>query len=81
MKSGPTLHDATSTPRARNAAISPVAIVVFPTPECVPATTNRGTIATSMAVARLTGESPSVGSAGRSRATPSLGGSDHQGGA
>src|SRR6266516_794622 len=42
MKSGPTLKPATVWPRAANAAISPVATVVLPTPEWVPATTSRG---------------------------------------
>src|SRR5436305_5216495 len=41
MKSGPTLADATSKPRRRSAAISPVATVVLPTPEWVPAITTR----------------------------------------
>src|SRR4051812_25670706 len=41
MKSGPTLADATVKPRRRSAAMTPVATVVFPTPECVPATTTR----------------------------------------
>ncbi len=42
MKSGPTFAGATRSPRRRNAAIRPVATVVLPTPECVPATTRRG---------------------------------------
>src|SRR5262245_18272979 len=42
MKSGPTFAAATRTPRAANAAIRPVATVVLPTPEWVPATTMRG---------------------------------------
>src|SRR5438045_2327915 len=41
MKSGPTLAAATRSPRAARAAMSPVATVVFPTPEWVPATTSR----------------------------------------
>src|SRR6266536_908826 len=40
MKSGPTLKPATARPRAANAAIRPVATVVLPTPEWVPATTS-----------------------------------------
>src|SRR4051812_9844098 len=39
MKSGPTLAAATPCPARRKAAINPVAMVVFPTPEWVPATT------------------------------------------
>src|SRR5262245_47225895 len=39
MKSGPTLKPATFRPRSANAAIRPVATVVLPTPEWVPATT------------------------------------------
>src|SRR6266498_1610185 len=39
MKSGPTLKPATLRPRPANAAIRPVATVVLPTPEWVPATT------------------------------------------
>src|ERR1700733_9160024 len=42
MKSGPTLAEATRWPRFRSAAMTPVAMVVLPTPEWVPATTNRG---------------------------------------
>src|ERR1700752_5359540 len=42
MKSGPTLAEPTSRPRARKAAIRPVATVVLPTPEWVPAMTIRG---------------------------------------
>src|ERR1700680_2125669 len=42
MKSGPTFAGATRWPRRRSAAIRPVATVVLPTPECVPATTTRG---------------------------------------
>src|SRR4051794_13760141 len=42
MKSGPTLAAATRVPRAARAAMRPVATVVLPTPECVPATTRRG---------------------------------------
>src|SRR5687767_11220155 len=42
MKSGPTLAEATRTPRRRKAASRPVATVVLPTPELVPATTRRG---------------------------------------
>src|SRR2546423_15357398 len=42
MKSGPTWAEATAEPRARSAAIRPVATVVFPTPEWVPAMTSRG---------------------------------------
>src|SRR5437764_12452873 len=44
MKSGPTLADATRRPRRRNAAISPVATVVLPTPECVPAMTTHAVL-------------------------------------
>src|SRR6266536_3154624 len=40
MKSGPTLKPATARPRAAKAAIRPVATVVLPTPEWVPATTS-----------------------------------------
>ncbi len=42
MKSGPALAEATVRPRFRNAAMSPVATVVLPTPDAVPATTRRG---------------------------------------
>src|SRR4051794_21294295 len=42
MKSGPTLAAPTTMPLCRNAAISPVATVVLPTPDDVPATTSRG---------------------------------------
>src|SRR5262245_12381158 len=42
MKSGPILAAATRRPRPRNAAISPLATVVLPTPEWVPAITTRG---------------------------------------
>src|SRR6266567_2747262 len=42
MKSGPTLALATATPRRDSADMSPVATVVLPTPEWVPATTRRG---------------------------------------
>src|ERR1039457_3379285 len=42
MKSGPTLAEATASPRLRKAAISPVATVVFPTPEWVPEITTLG---------------------------------------
>src|SRR6266550_8938388 len=42
MKSGPTLAPAGRCPARRSAARSPVATVVFPTPEWVPATTTRG---------------------------------------
>src|SRR5579875_1280945 len=42
MKSGPTLAEPTATPRRRRAAMRPVATVVLPTPEWVPATTSRG---------------------------------------
>src|SRR3954462_1347952 len=42
MKSGPTLAAATFVPLDRRAAIRPVATVVFPTPDDVPATTSRG---------------------------------------
>src|SRR5579871_6620949 len=42
MKSGPTLAGATRRPRARSAAIRPLATVVLPTPEWVPAMTRRG---------------------------------------
>src|SRR6185436_19389129 len=42
MKSGPTLADATRWPACRSATSRPVATVVLPTPECVPATTTRG---------------------------------------
>ena len=42
MKSGPTLAAATRSPAPRRAAISPVATVVLPTPDEVPATTSRG---------------------------------------
>src|SRR4051812_42969771 len=41
MKSGPTLADPTRSPRRRSAAIKPVATVVLPTPEWVPAITTR----------------------------------------
>ena len=41
MKSGPTLALATFMPRARSAAMRPVAIVVLPTPDATPATTRR----------------------------------------
>src|SRR3954451_20708455 len=41
MKSGPTLADATGNSRRRSAAISPVATVVLPTPECAPPMTTR----------------------------------------
>ena len=40
MKSGPTLALATFMPRARSAAIRPVAIVVLPTPDATPAMTS-----------------------------------------
>ena len=40
MKSGPHLNGCTIKPRARNAAISPSATVVFPAPLDEPATTN-----------------------------------------
>src|SRR5579859_2693552 len=42
MKSGPTFADATRWPRSLRAARRPVATVVLPTPEEVPATTTRG---------------------------------------
>src|SRR5690606_1784617 len=42
MKSGPTFAAATRWPAAARAASRPVATVVLPTPECVPATTRRG---------------------------------------
>src|SRR5688500_17619161 len=42
MKSGPTFAAAGRCPARRNAATSPVATVVFPTPERVPAITTRG---------------------------------------
>src|SRR2546430_586021 len=42
MKSGPTLAEATRMPRLAKAASSPVATVVLPTPEWVPAMTRRG---------------------------------------
>src|SRR5712691_1704406 len=42
MKSGPILAGVTASPRAESAAIRPVATVVLPTPEWVPATTRRG---------------------------------------
>ena len=42
MKSGPTFAERTRCPAARSAASSPVATVVLPTPEWVPATTIRG---------------------------------------
>ncbi len=41
MKSGPTFAAPTRCPARRSAAIKPVATVVLPTPECVPATTMR----------------------------------------
>src|SRR5579859_1573636 len=41
MKSGPTLAAAGRCPKRRRALSSPVATVVFPTPEWVPATTTR----------------------------------------
>src|SRR5712691_9371939 len=44
MKSGPTLKPATLRPVATKAAISPVATVVLPAPECVPAMMRRSTI-------------------------------------
>src|SRR5579875_2694148 len=42
MKSGPTLAAATRRPRRARAAMTPVATVVLPTPEWVPATTTLG---------------------------------------
>src|SRR6266567_1644652 len=42
MKSGPTLAGATARPCRARAAITPVATVVLPTPEWVPAMTRRG---------------------------------------
>src|ERR1700749_1463080 len=42
MKSGPTFAAAGRWPAWRRAAISPVATVVFPTPEWVPPITSRG---------------------------------------
>src|SRR5579875_2993338 len=42
MKSGPTFAAPTRSPRDASAAMIPVATVVLPTPECVPATTRRG---------------------------------------
>src|SRR5438309_209343 len=50
MKSGPTLAAATACPARRRAAIKPVAIVVFPTPEWVPATTTLGPRCTEVRV-------------------------------
>src|SRR6266508_3522407 len=44
MKSGPTLKPATRRPRSVKAAIRPVATVVLPTPEWVPATTTLAVI-------------------------------------
>src|SRR6266516_82591 len=44
MKSGPTLNPATLLPRSAKAPISPVATVVLPTPEWVPATTTLAVI-------------------------------------
>src|SRR6266496_5741017 len=44
MKSGPTLNPATRLPCSAKAAISPVATVVLPTPEWVPATTTLAVI-------------------------------------
>lgn len=41
MKSRPTLKAATRRPHPASAAITPVAAVVFPTPEAVPAITTR----------------------------------------
>src|SRR5262245_5263447 len=42
MKSGPTFAGATARPPKRSPTISPLATVVLPTPEWVPATTRRG---------------------------------------
>src|SRR5205823_4036101 len=54
-KSGPTLKGATVSPSRRSATVRPSATLVFPTPECVPATTSRGTVRPLTAVVRTGG--------------------------
>src|SRR5204863_6315628 len=60
MKSGPTLAGATRAPRARNADMSPVATVVLPTPEWVPATTSRGPRSSTSVLDALLGRDAAV---------------------
>src|SRR5436309_1462984 len=62
MKSGPTLALATGTPRRARADMRPVATVVLPTPEWVPATTRRAPSSpTSVLDALLGGDAAVVG--------------------
>src|SRR5262249_45353172 len=60
MKSGPRFAAARATPRRRSAATSPVATVVLPTPEWVPATTTRGPSGLTSVLDALAGVDPDV---------------------